>query len=88
MKKTTILAITICLAIHTFAEHRSIKDRSENWLQHENTEETTSGNLRLDMPGDNNTEANQTGAVGDLLWLLAGLSIAYGFFTIRKKAHN
>ncbi|MDR1682289.1 MAG: hypothetical protein LBS25_02720 [Candidatus Symbiothrix sp.] len=88
MKKTIILATAMILAANIFADRRSIKDRSDNWLQHENTEESTGGNLRLDTPGGENTIANQTGAVGDLLWLLAGLGIAYGFFTIRKKEHN
>jgi hypothetical protein len=90
MKQLTITAIAILFSATTaFAERQSFRDRSETWLQNNaSSEETTSGNLRLDAPGGNNNANNATGAIGDSLWLLAGLGIAYGYRTIRKTCEK
>ncbi|MDR1683149.1 MAG: hypothetical protein LBS25_07160 [Candidatus Symbiothrix sp.] len=92
MKKTIILAITICMAINTFAERRSIKDHTDNWLQGENTQ--TGGSLRGGgydeedgRPGiddDNTTNpANPSLAVGGGITCLLLLASGYGL--TRKK---
>ncbi|MDR1683498.1 MAG: hypothetical protein LBS25_08985 [Candidatus Symbiothrix sp.] len=89
MKRTTLLAITICMAISTFAERRTNKDRSENWLQREQT--TTSGNLRATAPeiGDEETPTDAPtapGPVGGGFSIL--LALAGGYSLVRKSRRN
>ncbi|MDR1683204.1 MAG: hypothetical protein LBS25_07450 [Candidatus Symbiothrix sp.] len=60
MKKTIILAAAILLASTASADRSSFKDRTENWLQRENTDnkelqslvtdETSSSDLRIGTP--------------------------------------
>ena len=60
MKKTIFSAIALLFAISAQPTGRTIKDRSDNWLQRENTDnkglqslpsdETTSDNLRTGAP--------------------------------------
>ncbi|MDR1682983.1 MAG: hypothetical protein LBS25_06315 [Candidatus Symbiothrix sp.] len=85
MKRIILLAMTIGMAFSTFADRRTIKDRSENWLQHATVEETTSSDLRLDNPGTTPRGAeNETGAIGDMAWLLFG-SLGAAYIGFRKK---
>ncbi|MDR1682028.1 MAG: hypothetical protein LBS25_01360 [Candidatus Symbiothrix sp.] len=89
MKKTIILAIVISLASATFAERRSIRDRSENWLQNNASE--TSGGLRADGdPGwiNSGTDSNDpivTQPVGGGLAFLVLSGLGYALVARRKK---
>ncbi|MDR1683147.1 MAG: hypothetical protein LBS25_07150 [Candidatus Symbiothrix sp.] len=86
MKRTTLLAITICMAISTFAEHRTIKDCSDNWLQRENASTSSSG-LRGTPP----TTGDDTEGEGSLPSVPIGggitclLLLASGYGLMRKK---
>ncbi|MDR1681868.1 MAG: hypothetical protein LBS25_00550 [Candidatus Symbiothrix sp.] len=76
MKKTIILATAILLASSAFADHKTIKDRTNDWLQRETTEETTpSGNLRgfADGKTENELPGVPVGAIpGPLVLALCG----------------
>ncbi|MDR1682012.1 MAG: hypothetical protein LBS25_01280 [Candidatus Symbiothrix sp.] len=82
MKKTIFLAITLLLAISASAERKTIKDRTDNWLQRETIEETTeetttSDNLRIgDAPVAPRVPA------GEGLWLLC---VCAGMYSMRIK---
>ena len=85
MKRTILFAIAICITLGTSAERRTIKDRTDNWLQRENTEvtsdETTSGDLRI---GD--APAAPTVPIGEGLLTLIVLAGAYAVSKKRQKA--
>jgi hypothetical protein len=83
MKKTIILSTAILFAISASADRRTIKDRSENWLQHESSEATTSGDLRgfADGQPEKPTPGVPVGAMPVLL--IGGVASIYG--VIRKN---
>ncbi|GHU67272.1 hypothetical protein FACS189413_01730 [Bacteroidia bacterium] len=66
MKRTTILTIAICLAINTFAERTSFRNRTENWLQNTEATSETSGNLRGAIGSTENADGNLSVPVGAL----------------------
>jgi hypothetical protein len=76
MKKTIILATTLLLTLSANADRRSIKDRTENWLQRENAEETT-GNLRGAIEEDEEAVGTLFVPVGEGLLVLVLLASAY-----------
>ncbi|MDR1682504.1 MAG: hypothetical protein LBS25_03830 [Candidatus Symbiothrix sp.] len=96
-KQTIILTTAILLAASASADCRTIKDRTDNWLQRENTDnkgsqslvanETTSGNLRgaIDDTGDSAIGALSVpvGAIPLAAVLLLGC--AYGIFRRTNK---
>ncbi|GHU74503.1 hypothetical protein FACS189413_19280 [Bacteroidia bacterium] len=73
MKKTIILTIAICSSGAIFAERNNIRDRTETWLQRENTAETSSGNLRIGAP-----TSDPTVPVGEGILVLTALAGLYG----------
>jgi hypothetical protein len=82
MKKIVILTILAVLAISAFAGQRSFKERSENWLQNNNTEET-SGNLRGGIGGDETSEEPDgvlSVPIGESLFLFIFLAGGYILF--------
>jgi hypothetical protein len=81
MKKTIFLAIALLLAISASAERRTIKDCTENWLQGETAEETTSSdNLRIGPAPE-----APTVPVGEGLLVLTALAGLYGFTRRKRK---
>ncbi|MDR1683591.1 MAG: hypothetical protein LBS25_09460 [Candidatus Symbiothrix sp.] len=84
MKRTTLLAITICMAISTFAERRTIRDRSDSWLQRENASTSSSG-LRGTPPttGDEDEGPVPSVPIGGGITCLLLLASGYGL--MRKK---
>ena len=90
MKKIVILTIVIGLALSASADHRTLKDRTDNWLQRENVETITSGSLRDGIDLGDGTDINQNtklGAIGDfpmMLWLLV-LGVGCGYRKIYIK---
>jgi hypothetical protein len=70
MKKIVILAIATLLASSAFADRRSMKERTETWLQNEKTEETSSADLRIGTPPPSPTVP--VGTLPTILILLFG----------------
>ncbi|MDR1683820.1 MAG: hypothetical protein LBS25_10630 [Candidatus Symbiothrix sp.] len=88
MKRIIISAIAILIAIGSFAERRNIRERSETWLQPNNTEENTSGNsLRASItPGNpGSTAQGEDAPIGNALLPVFGLALAYGLSFKKTK---
>jgi hypothetical protein len=86
MKKILIITIALSLATLTFAERRSIKERSENWLQATATSEETTGSLRAEggnRTGGEEAQGDVNVPVGEGLLSILLLSGLYGY--CRKK---
>jgi hypothetical protein len=82
MKKIIILAATILLAIPASAGSRTMKDRTENWLQRENTEEiTASGDLRRIGP----VPEPPTVPIGDGIGYILVAAGIYGLCKRKKR---
>ncbi|MDR1682183.1 MAG: hypothetical protein LBS25_02180 [Candidatus Symbiothrix sp.] len=87
MKKTIILATAMLLAISASADRRTIKDRSENWLQREqgdsspsHADETSTGDLRIGAAPN-----APTVPVGEGLLVLSALVGAYAVYKKQTK---
>ncbi|GHU71474.1 hypothetical protein FACS189413_13230 [Bacteroidia bacterium] len=86
MKKTIILAIAITLASTAFAERNTFRDRSENWLQRNNTEETTGNGLRgAPTISGNPTNPTTPGPVGGGMAIMLALGAGYGLVCKQNK---
>jgi hypothetical protein len=87
MKQLTITAIAILFSATTIlAERNSFRDRSENWLQNESTEET-SANLRGAIDDANATPQGQLSVpIGAFPAFF--IFVFAGMYLIRKKTHN
>jgi hypothetical protein len=83
MKKTIFLAITLLLAISASAERKTIKDRTDNWLQREAIEETTEETTTSDDLRIGDAPAAPRVPVGEGLLVLSILAGSYTIF--RKK---
>ncbi|MDR1682170.1 MAG: hypothetical protein LBS25_02105 [Candidatus Symbiothrix sp.] len=89
MRKTIILATVMLLAISASADRRTIKDRTPEWLQRDNTEKT-SGNLRgaigeTENPNDAGT-LDVNGPIGEVP-ALAILILGGVYFIVCNKKH-
>jgi hypothetical protein len=82
MKKIIILATAMLLVISASAEHRTIKDCTENWLQRENTEEiTASGDLQRIGP----VPEPPTVPIGEGWYPVLTLTLAYSVYLFRRN---
>ncbi|MDR0543354.1 MAG: hypothetical protein LBH19_14245 [Dysgonamonadaceae bacterium] len=80
MKRLTILSAAILLsASYLFAERQSFRDRTETWLQHEDTEETNSDNLRIGSAPN----APSVPVGNGVYWLIL-LGGSYGVYAAKK----
>ncbi|MDR1682547.1 MAG: hypothetical protein LBS25_04050 [Candidatus Symbiothrix sp.] len=88
MKRTTLLTIVICMAISTFADRRTLKERTETWLQRDNTETTAGLRGEGDAPAVGEEDPTPTPAispVGESLGILLVGSALYGANIFRRK---
>jgi hypothetical protein len=85
MKQLTITAIAILFSATTIlAERNSFRDRSDNWLQNTNTEET-SGNLRGAIGSGETANGELSVPVGQFPALILLLSAGIYIFAKNKK---
>ena len=92
MKKTTLIVVAILFTISASADRRTIKDRSENWLQHETSEET-SGDLRTsrgleEVPDAADDPRFKSTPIPDAWPFIVLMAAGYGFVLTRKKQRD
>lgn len=83
-KKFCLLVISLLLTSSLFAERTNLQERTDNWLQ-KSTAANSSGRGIIGPNTNPTTTEPAVGAVGDALWLLIGLGLAYSFINLKTK---
>jgi hypothetical protein len=85
MKHLLIFSIALSSASLAFAERGSFRDRTESWLQHENTS-TTTGSLRDDgRPELPDGDGPDSPAIPIGSGMACLLTLSAGYFGVKKR---